>query len=236
MDAYECFHLDISKILELIEPNELLLCTWSYFQHCQQTAQKLEKEAWFQKDLAESLLGELQTLKIDEILWPVIIKARWEEQRLMQYAWPPSSICIMTPTDMSITQPDNPIPDTSLSTFTGGLVSPLSHAGGPSQPMVIVDEDTTPPPSNAYCRHHHHGHRYHHQEREKDHPFINWQVVMYDTWQQVYWIWDLWSRKGVMLWSCYLIIIQTTFSLQCNSACFLHHFYLSLRIVPSMHF
>ena len=60
MDAYECFRLaensdDISKILDLLESNELLLCTWSYFQHCQQTAQKLEKEARFQKDLAEDL-------------------------------------------------------------------------------------------------------------------------------------------------------------------------------------
>ena len=81
MDAYECFHLaensnDISEILDLLEPNELLLCTWSYFQHCQQTTQKLEKEARFQKDLTESLLGDLRMLKIDKILQPVIAKAR----------------------------------------------------------------------------------------------------------------------------------------------------------------
>ena len=64
MDAYECFHLaensdNISEILDLLEPNELLLRTWSYFQHCQQTAQKLEKEARFQKDLTKSLLENL---------------------------------------------------------------------------------------------------------------------------------------------------------------------------------
>ena len=64
MDAYECFCLaensdDISEILDLLEPNELLLRTWSYFQHCQQTAQKLEKEARFQKDLAEDLMTDL---------------------------------------------------------------------------------------------------------------------------------------------------------------------------------
>ena len=40
MDAYELFHLsenidDISRIIELLEPNELLLRTWSYFGHCQ---------------------------------------------------------------------------------------------------------------------------------------------------------------------------------------------------------
>ena len=106
MDAYECFRLaensdDISEILDLLEPNKLLLHTWSYFQHYQQTAQKLEKEAWFQKDLAESLLGNLWILKINEILWPIIVKARREEQRLTRFARPPSSIHIVTPSDTS---------------------------------------------------------------------------------------------------------------------------------------
>ena len=73
MDMYECFCLaensnNISEILDLLEPNELLLRTWSYFQHCQQTTQKLEKEARFQKDLAEGLMGDLRVLKIDEVL------------------------------------------------------------------------------------------------------------------------------------------------------------------------
>ena len=73
MDAYECFCLaensdDISEILDLLEPNKLLLCTWSYFQHCQQTTHKLEKEARFQKDLMEDLMTDLRTLGIDEIL------------------------------------------------------------------------------------------------------------------------------------------------------------------------
>ena len=40
MDAYELFWLsenidDIGKIVELLEPNPLLLWTWSYFGHCQ---------------------------------------------------------------------------------------------------------------------------------------------------------------------------------------------------------
>ena len=35
-------------------------------------------------------------------------------------------------TDMPIIQPDNPIPDMTLSTFTGGSISLLSHAGRPS--------------------------------------------------------------------------------------------------------
>ena len=108
MDAYECFRLaensnNISEILDLLEPNELLLHTWSYFQHCQQMAQKLEKEARFQKDLAEGLMGDLRMLKIDEVLRPIIAKARREDQRLTRFARPPSSICVITPTDTSIT-------------------------------------------------------------------------------------------------------------------------------------
>ena len=64
MDAYELFWLsenidDIGKIVELLEPNPLLLWTWSYFGHCQQTTRKLEEEVQYQKDSAESLLGEL---------------------------------------------------------------------------------------------------------------------------------------------------------------------------------
>jgi hypothetical protein len=40
MDAYKLFWLsenidDISKIVELLEPNPLLLQLWSYFGHCQ---------------------------------------------------------------------------------------------------------------------------------------------------------------------------------------------------------
>ena len=40
MDTYKLFHLseninDINRIIELLEPNELLLWTWSYFGHCQ---------------------------------------------------------------------------------------------------------------------------------------------------------------------------------------------------------
>ena len=137
MDTYEGFHLaknsnNISEILDLLEPNKLLLRTWSYFQHCQQTAQKLEKEACFQKDLADSLLGDLRILKIDEILQPIIIKARREKQRLTRFARPPSSICIVTPSNMSAIRPNNLMPDTSSSTFAGGSISSLSHAGGPS--------------------------------------------------------------------------------------------------------
>ena len=68
---------DISKIVELLEPNLLLLWTWSYFGHCQQTARKLEEEVRYQKDSAESLLEELQRLGIDEVLCPLIAEARW---------------------------------------------------------------------------------------------------------------------------------------------------------------
>ena len=82
MDAFELFWLsenidDINKIVKLLEPNPLMLRTWSYFGHCQRTARELEKEMRYQKDSAESLLMELQTLGIDETLRPIIAEARW---------------------------------------------------------------------------------------------------------------------------------------------------------------
>ena len=148
MDAYECFRLaensdDISEILDLLEPNELLLRTWSYFQHCRQTTQKLEKEVRFQKDLADGLMEDLRKYGINEVLRPVIAKARREDQRLTRFARPPSSIHITT--QPTIARPDNPTPNTSFST----LASPLSPAGGPNRPIVIVDDDTTPPSSKS---------------------------------------------------------------------------------------
>jgi hypothetical protein len=81
MEAHELFCLaensdDISEILDRLEPNQLLLCTWSYFQHCQRTAHQLEKEARLQRNLADSLLGELRQLQIDKILRPVVLKSR----------------------------------------------------------------------------------------------------------------------------------------------------------------
>ena len=88
-------------------------------------------------------------LKIDEVLQPIIAKARREDQRLMRFARPPSSIHIVTPTDTSITRPNNPIPDNSFSTFARESISLLSHTGGPSRPIIIDDDDTTPPSSNA---------------------------------------------------------------------------------------
>ena len=65
MDTFKLFWLsenidDISKIIELLEPNPLMLRTWSYFGHCQRTTRELEKEVQYQKDSAESLLMELR--------------------------------------------------------------------------------------------------------------------------------------------------------------------------------
>ena len=151
MDAYECFCLaensdDISEILDLLEPNELLLRTWSYFQHCRQTAQKLEKEVRFQKDLADGLMEDLRKYGIDEVLRPVITKARREDQRLTRFARPPSSIRIAT--QPTIIRPNNPTPDTSFSTFAGETPL-LPPVGGPNRPIVIDDDDTTPPSSKS---------------------------------------------------------------------------------------
>ena len=91
MDAYEMFHLyeninDVNKILELLEPNELLLRTWYYFQHCQQTAKKLEEEMRYQRNSADNLLEELQKLKINEVLHPLVAEARRLDQQATHFA------------------------------------------------------------------------------------------------------------------------------------------------------
>ena len=66
-------------------------------------------------------------------------------------------------------------------------------------------------------RHLQNHHQHLHQEREKDHLFDEQQAVTCDKWQRACRIWDLRFRKGVMLQSCYLIIIWTIFSFQHNS-------------------
>ena len=95
MDAFELFWLsknidDISKIMELLEPNPLMLQTWSYFGHCQRTARELEKEVQYQKDSAESLLEELRRLGIDEALCPLITEVRRLDRRATRFARPAS--------------------------------------------------------------------------------------------------------------------------------------------------
>ena len=96
MEAYKLFWLsenidDISKIVELLEPNPLMLRTWSYFGHCQWTARKLEEEVWYQKDSAESLLEELRRLGIDEVLHSLISEARHLDRQATHFAWRTSS-------------------------------------------------------------------------------------------------------------------------------------------------
>jgi hypothetical protein len=104
MEAHELFCLaensdDISEILDRLEPNQLLLRTWSYFQHCQRTAHHLEKEVRFQRNLADSLLGELRQLQIDKVLCPVVLKSRRREQRTTHYARPSNPR--VRPTDLA---------------------------------------------------------------------------------------------------------------------------------------
>jgi hypothetical protein len=144
MEAHELFCLaensdDISEILDRLEPNQLLLRTWSYFQHCQRTAHQLEKEARFQRNLADSLLGELRQLQIDEVLRPVVLKSRRREQRTTHYARPSNPR--IRPIDLA--------PTTTDSTFEEASHSPTTHEGGPTRPIIIVDNDTTPASSSS---------------------------------------------------------------------------------------
>ena len=80
------------------------------------------------------------------------------------------------------------------------------------QADLLLSSTTTQP---RHLRTHHH--QRHRQRRGRDHLFIDQQPVMCDTWQRACQIWNLQSRKRVMLRSCYSIIIRTTFSLQRNS-------------------
>ena len=148
MDAFELFWLsetidDISKIVELLEPNPLMLWTWSYFGHCQWTARELEKEVRYQKDSAESLLLELRRLGIDEVLCPLIAEARWLDQRPTRFARPTSPITIQLP----VWAPTLPTP--TLPTDSTTNYSTEAETGGPSRPIIIVDDDMTTPPTTS---------------------------------------------------------------------------------------
>ena len=136
MDAYELFWLsenidDISKIVELLEPNPLMLWTWSYFGHCQWTARQLEEEVRYQKDSAESLLEELRRLGIDEVLRPLITEARWLDRRATRFARPASPITIRLPA----WAPTLPMPTLPMDLTTN--YSTEADTGGPSRPIVI---------------------------------------------------------------------------------------------------
>ena len=155
MDAFELFWLsenidDINQIVELLEPNPLMLRTWSYFGHCQRTARELEKEVQYQKNSAESLLMELRHLGIDEVLRPVIAEARRLNQRATRFAHTPSStsgpverLVIRLPTRAPT------LPTPTLPTDSPTNYSTEADTGGPSRPIVIVDDDTTTPPTTS---------------------------------------------------------------------------------------
>ena len=143
MDTYELFHLsenidDINKILELLEPNGLLLWTWSYFGHCQQTARKLEEEVRYQRDSVEDLLVELWRLGIDEVLRPLVTEARWLNRQATCFMWPASPITIRLPAHAPI-----PLTDTTTNYSTE------LDTGGPLRPIVIVDDEMTTPPTTS---------------------------------------------------------------------------------------
>ena len=155
MDAFELFWLsenidDINQIVELLEPNPLMLRMWSYFGHCQQTARELEKEVQYQKNSAESLLMELRALGIDETLRPIIAEARRLNRQATCFAHTVSStdgpverIVIRLPMHAP-TLPTPTLPTDSTTNY-----STEADTGGPLQPIVIVDDDTTTPPTTS---------------------------------------------------------------------------------------
>ena len=143
MDAYELFHLsenidDINKILELLEPNGLLLRTWSYFGHCQWTTRKLEEEVQYQRDSVEDLLVELRKLGINEVLRPLVTEARRLDRRATHFVRSASPITIRLPAHAPI-----PLMDTTTNYSTE------LDTGGPSRLIVIIDDETTTPPTTS---------------------------------------------------------------------------------------
>ena len=136
MDAFELFWLsknidDINQIVELLEPNPLMLRTWSYFGHCQQTARELEKEVQYQKNSAKSLLMELRHLGIDEVLCPIIAEARRLDRWATRFArsgrdGPESPIVIRLPA-RAPTLPTPTLPTDSTTNY-----STEADTGGPS--------------------------------------------------------------------------------------------------------
>ena len=123
---------------------------WSYFGHCQQTARELEKEVQYQKNSTESLLMELRTLGIDEMLRPIIAEARWLNRRATRFAHTASSTD--GPVERLVIQlltrvPTLPTP--TLPTDSTTNYSMEADTGGPSRPIVIVDDDTTTPPTTS---------------------------------------------------------------------------------------
>ena len=153
MDAFELFWLseninDINQIVELLEPNPLMLRTWSYFGHCQRTARELEKEVQYQKNSTESLLMELRHLGIDKVLRPIIAEARRLDRRATHFArsgpsGPTSPIVIRLPA----WTPTLPTP--TLLTDSTTNYSTEADTGGPLRPIIIVDDDTTTPPTTS---------------------------------------------------------------------------------------
>ena len=129
-----------------------------------------------------------------------------------------------SPTTM---RPDNPTPNTSFLTFDGETTSPLSHMGTPNQPIVIVDEDTTPPSSKSSSASS--------SKKRKGSP-IHRPTSRYVR-QMTTGLPNLgssvWKGGNVMILLSYHHTDYFFFSTQ--SACFLLHFSLSLRIAPSMH-
>jgi hypothetical protein len=171
MEAHELFCLaensdDISEILERLEPDQLLLRTWSYFQHCQRTAHQLEKEARFQRNLADSLLGELRQLQIDEVLRPVVLKSRRREQRTTHYARPS-----IHPSDQSTS------PQPQQTRHSKRHHTHQQHMKGDQHAQSSSSTTTQPLRRLLLLRLHPQHHR---QKKEKDHESHDQQAAMFD--------------------------------------------------------
>ena len=65
-------HIFLNAINLIGNKRDLLSCWW-HFDHCINTAIRLKTEAETQQTTAKNLFERLKLLKIDEILWPIIV-------------------------------------------------------------------------------------------------------------------------------------------------------------------
>ena len=88
--------------INLMGSNHDLLSSWWHFNHCINTAIRLEGEAETQWMTAKNLFGRLQLLKIDEKLWSIIVT---EQGRILQEAENSCNLLAREPSESSESVP-----------------------------------------------------------------------------------------------------------------------------------
>ena len=118
-------HLDwqqnFTEALNFMGDNHVLLSTWWYFDYIINTTSQLEKEAAIQWDTTKNLFEWLKLLKVNDILWPLIVKEwKWEYWRINGF---PSQLTSPTTTSLIM-----------LTSFDDSFKTAPSTPGRPGNP------------------------------------------------------------------------------------------------------